>query len=163
MAFTFAELEAWLPGKSYPAIQCTLYITQEDGRCAYSSGYINSFYEHFTGEFAQRFSDRRTQFRVDGVLYDQDFTVQGDSADQTQFQLLRTDQNSFALKLVNRRWGSTDVVAVTKAAEAKIYMGWGRTIGFGSGLALYTFSINSAVETPGIAAPPASEKEGLNP
>jgi hypothetical protein len=154
MAFTYEELELWLPGHSiYSDIECTLVITQEDGRTAYVSGSIdlvNVRREHFGGDyFYMQFSDRRTQFRLNGSLFDQNFTVQGDTIEKIQLEFHKTAANTFGLKLINPRWGSTDNIILTKAASAKVYTGWGITIGNGTGQALYAFSINSAVESPG--------------
>ena len=58
--------------------------------------------------------------------------------------------DQFELRLTLLRWGNAQVnVTLAKASQAKIYTGWGSTIGAGAGLALYAFSIIDAMETPG--------------
>lgn len=157
MAYTFEELEKWWPGKSFPLASVKLLLTQEDGRTSYADGIINTFNSatrEFAGQFAQQFNDRIRQLRYGPPsnswgLYDQNFD-KNYGVDLADFAFKKIATNQFELRLTLLRWGNAQVnVTLAKASRAKLYTGWGATIGAGSGLALYAVSINGADETPG--------------
>lgn len=155
MAYTFEELETWWPGKSFPVAIVKLVVTQEDGRTSYADGFINSFdssANEFSGQVRQQFNDRKRKVQdfVTGLSYDQNFDDLRDGVDLTNFIFRRIATDQFELRLTLLRWGNAQVnVTLAKALQAKIYTGWGSTIGAGTGLALDAFSINDAMETPG--------------
>ena len=157
MAYTFEELARWWTGKSYPVADVKLLLTQEDGRTGYADGFINTFNsatKEFSGRFAQQFNDRTRQLRYGPPanswgVYDQNFDKNA-GIDLADFVFKKIATNQFELRLTLLRWGNAQVnVALAKASHAKLYTGWGATIGAGPGLALYAVSINGAVETPG--------------
>lgn len=157
MAYTFEELARWWQGKSYPVGHVRLLVTQEDGRTAYAEGFINGFNpatNEFTGQFAQQFNDRTRQLNygppaVSAGIYVQNFDKNA-GVDLANLTFAKIGTNSFELRLVLLRWGNALVTTkLAKASKAKIYTGWGATIGHGTGLALYALSINGAEETPG--------------
>jgi len=153
MAFTYEELLAWLPGKSYPSIAVTLVITQEDGRTAHGSGGLNSLImtaDQIPGDLNVRFSDRRHEFFATPTsgYYVQPFYARDEDPVGIVFRKLAAGQ--FRLTQTLKRWGNAHVVVdLTKAPASKLYVGYGPTIAAGPGQAHYAFSINSAVPTPG--------------
>lgn len=157
MAFTFDELAKWWPGKSYPMGSVRLVITQEDGRTCYADGFINIFNaatNEFSGQFAQQFNDRTRHLNygppaVSAGVYVQNFD-KSSGVDLANFVFAKTGANRFELKLTLLRWGNALITtSLTKASQAKIYTGWGATIGRGTASALYAVSLNGADETPG--------------
>lgn len=157
MAYTFEELAKWWPGKSYPLAFARLVITQEDGRTSYADGVISSYNStanEFSGTFAQQFSDRARQLMygppaVAAGPYAQNFDKNA-GLDPAGVVFRKLGANRFELRLTLLRWGNALVtVSLTKAPLAKLYTGWGSTIGAGTGQALYVVSFNDAQETPG--------------
>lgn len=156
MAFTFEELATWWPGKSYPVGHLRLLITQEDGRSCYADGFINGFNSatnELSGQFAQQFNDRTRQLNygppaVSAGIYIQNFDKNA-GIDLANFVFAKTGTNKFELRLTLLRWGNALVkTSLAKASQAKIYTGWGATIGHGTASALYVVSLNGAEETP---------------
>lgn len=157
MALTFEELAKWWPGKSYPVGHLKLLITQEDGRACYADGFIdgfNSATNEFSGQFAQQFNDRTRQLNygppaVAAGVYVQNFDKNA-GVDLANFVFAKTGTNSFELRLTLLRWGNALVTTkLAEASQAKIYTGWGDTIGRGTASALYAVSLNGSEETPG--------------
>lgn len=157
MAYTFEELAKWWPGKSFPVGHAKLVITQEDGRTAFGEGLINGFNaatNEFSGQFSQQFNDRTRLLRygppaVAAGTYVQGFDMNA-GVDLANFVIAKMGSNDFELRLTLLRWGSALVTTrLTAVSQAKLYLGWGDTIGHGSGRALYVVSINEAEETPG--------------
>ena len=157
MAYTFEELEKWWSGKSYPIAPVKLLLTQEDGRAGYADGFINSFNSganEFSGQFAEQFNDRTRQLMygppaVSAGVYVQNFDKNA-GVDLANFVFKKIATNQFELQLTLLSWGNAQVnVTLAKASQAKLYTGWGTTIGAGTGLALYALSINGGEETPG--------------
>jgi hypothetical protein len=148
MAFTFDELATWWAGKISPRGSVKLVVTQEDGRTGFSDGVVHGFdssSNSFFGSFEQHFNDRVRRFAIAGVSYEQGFDKH--SIDHADFVFTKTGSNTFELRLTLLSWGNAQILtALTSVAQAKIYTGWGETIGGGSGLALYAVSLNGAEE-----------------
>lgn len=135
----------------------TIMITQEDGRTAYASGQmvLSASGDRFDGRMDTQFSDREINIPSNGssVRYDQNFNKYpgttshpSGATDETKFVFKQIATNQFQLNLLLVRWGAQFNVALTKASQAELYIGWGPTIGNVSGSALYTFSINKCLE-----------------
>lgn len=145
---------AW---KVLPSWLHKVLITQEDGRTCYADGFINGFNlatNEFSGQFAQQFNDRTRQLNygppaVSAGIYIQNFDKNA-GVDLANFIFIKTGTNRFELRLTLLRWGNALVTTgLSKASQAKIYTGWGATIGHGTASALYAVSLNGAEETPG--------------
>jgi hypothetical protein len=153
MAMTLEELLNWYPGVSYPAVTFVLTIVQQDGRAAFASGDITEAsvnpLPHVDGTCEQQFSDRTVNISLSGANYRQNFIKELGQVDQSTVRLERASPSSIQLHLLNKRWGASTLVPMTLSSSAKVYTGWGDTIGQGEGRAMYAFTINSAVETPG--------------
>jgi hypothetical protein len=154
MAYTFEELATWWPGKQLPIGVAKLVITQEDGRTCYAYGEVKSFpaANRFEGQFQQQFNDRTKRVNSvpanPGGPYDQNFDIL--AIDPVDFAFIKTAATRFELRLTLLNWGNAIVtVNMTKARPAKLYTGWGTTIGAGTGQALFVVSLNGANETPG--------------
>lgn len=156
MAYTFEELETWWTGKSFPVAGMTLIRTQEDSRTGYSHGFSNGYTgasKTFVGQFAEQFNDRTRRLlygppAVSAGPYLQNFDL-NNGIDLANFEFRKTGTDKYELRLNFLQWGASAVIAMVKAPQAKIYIGWGATIGSGSNQALYALSINNADETPG--------------
>jgi hypothetical protein len=156
MAYTFEELETWWTGKSFPVADVTLVRTQEDSRTGYSHGFSNGYdptKKLFVGQFAEQFNDR-TRKLVYGPPspsagnYLQNFDLNS-GIDLANFEFVRLAPGKYELRLKFLRWGASATIAMTKPTQAKIYVGWGATIGNTTTQALYALSLNAAYETPG--------------
>jgi hypothetical protein len=144
MAFTFDELASWWNTAPIPSASITLVVTQEDGRTGFYTGVIQGFdsaSNSFLGNVEQVFNDRVRRFTIADITYEQSFDKH--SMDYADFVLLKTSDNTFELRLTLLSWGNAQIlIALTSAPEAKLYTGWGETIGGGSGLALCAVSLN---------------------
>ena len=154
MALTFEELETYWLNHNNPEGNFTLVRTQEDGRTGYShggcAGYDPSMKRSHFGYFSEQFSDRSRQLpyvppSTGTGSYSQNFDV-NEGIEQIDFEFLKTAARKYELRMKFFRWGSAATVTMTKAAQGKIYTGWGATIGNTSTRALYVLSINSASE-----------------
>lgn len=144
---TYEELASWLPTGECIDVTNTIAITQEDGRTGYASGGVYSYTSssnRFHGGADMQFSDRTRIVNTLNPNYTQNFDRYLGATDAIKFIFKKTATNQFQLQLTLVRWGAQFNVNLTKAPQAKLYTGWGPTIGNGSGRALYTYSINRA-------------------
>lgn len=142
---TFEELVSWYSGRPGTSAMTTLVITQQDGRTGYAIGSIFGYdakQNEFRGQHRMQFSDRPRDVTYSGLgyYYSQNFDRFND--DVADFKFKKIAANQYELQQNLLRWGVQVNVTLTKAPQAKLYTGWGSTIGQGAGLALYAFSLN---------------------
>jgi hypothetical protein len=65
-------------------------------------------------------------------------------ADDNAITIQRTGTNSYKAIITSRTWGGQTVIYQTQQSQAKMLLGWGNTIAWGSGKALYAISFNEA-------------------
>ncbi len=147
MALTFDEILSFPYdiNAEYLSIPTTVTITQEDGRTGWGSAefYLNKTERSLNAgifnapDLYMAFSDRNKfagEADPQGVLI-----TEGDEAGFYNV--------SFTLK----RWGNTQFQIYVSLSPyftevGKLYLGYGPTIGFGSGYGLYTISFNNVIK-----------------
>ena len=151
MAYTFEELATWWSGKRFPTSNWTLVRTQDDGRTGYSAGNCRGYNpdtKSFVGQFPEQFCDRTRTLAhgppaTESGPYTQNFDVNA-GIDLANFEFAKVAAKKYELRLNIVRWGATVKVILLKAAQGKVYTGWGPTIGNTTNLALYALTINAA-------------------
>jgi hypothetical protein len=150
MAYTFDELAIFFAGGPSPRAHITQAITQEDGRTSYGNGYFETYdlaTQTFSGQITQIFNDRIDPHGP-GASDDQPFAV--GSHDIVGVKIRRMGSKNYKAEFTLKSWGNAlQTVNLTKANQAKMLIGWGATIGHGTGQALYAVSFNSASYSPG--------------
>jgi hypothetical protein len=147
MALTFTEAIDAVASNSngFPTqVSATLVITQQDGRTGYSEGGFTAVEnENWLGggSFAISFNDRLSR---DGSRFS------SSSMDQMNIQVELLDSTHYRLHITLLSWGNNQYsVDVEEHPQSRMLVGWGETIGFGDGQAIYTLGFTDTLQIPG--------------
>ena len=120
------------------SVNATLVITQQDGRTGFSEGSFVAVENRnqLSGTFGMSFNDR---FSHDGSRFSASTT------DQMTIQIEPVDSQNYRVHFTLVSWGNSQyIVNMQQAAQSNMLVGWGDTIGFGEGQAIYSLALTSA-------------------
>jgi hypothetical protein len=120
-------------------VNATLVITQQDGRTGFSEGYftaIENGNQLGSGSFGISFNDRYSR---DGSRFS------SSTVDQMAIQVESLGSQLYKLHITLLSWGNNQYsIDLEEHQQSKMLVGWGNTIGFGEGQAIYTLAFTSA-------------------
>jgi hypothetical protein len=147
MALTFTEAVNAIANNSENGygtqVDATFVITQQDGRTGFSDGGFAAIESgnQLGGSFGISFNDRRSR---DGSRFS------SSTVDQMAIRVESLGSQLYRLHITLLSWGNNQYsVDVEEHRQSKMLVGWGDTIGFGEGQAIYTLALTGAAGIPG--------------